>query len=156
VQGWDYAWTDLAGNPITQLVVGPLASPMVMTSQSNLRLVGSGLPTCTRMQDTLHLTATLVSTPTVVAVSAPLVEVMPDPTLCDVVDVGIVQTATTTALNAGQWVTFALTVTNYMTVPVSAVVTDTLSPAAIKDQPARGCTQRDDDHGPCEYRLETR
>jgi len=126
-RGWNYSWTDLAGEPISQLEVGPLVSPLYMTYQPNLRLEGSGLPTCTRLQDTLHLTATLVSSPTVAATTTTLVQVMPDPSVCNLADVGIVMTTSTVALNAGEWVTYALTVTNYMTMPVNTVVTDTFS-----------------------------
>jgi uncharacterized repeat protein (TIGR01451 family) len=114
-----------------------------MTYQPNLRLEGSGLPTCTRMQDTLHLTATLVITPSVVATTTTMVQVLPDPQACSVADVGISQSASAVALNAGEWVTFTLTITNFETVPINVMVTDTLSSATAigaVSLPA-GCTR---------------
>jgi hypothetical protein len=128
-QGWMYTWQDLDGTPITQLEVAPLADPLYATYGSNLRLVGSGLPTCARIQDTVHLTATLVSTPTIVATTSTIVQVLPDPNTCLVADVGVTQAASAADLEAGSWVTFTLTVTNYESAPVSVAVTDSLSSA---------------------------
>jgi uncharacterized repeat protein (TIGR01451 family) len=129
-QGWTYTWEDLDRNPITQLQVGPLVDPLWETYSPNLLLEGSGLPTCTRLQDSVHLTATLVNTPTVIAATTAIVQVLPDPNACNVADVGITQSASAAALNAGEWVTFTLTVTNFESAPVSVMVTDTLSSAS--------------------------
>jgi uncharacterized repeat protein (TIGR01451 family) len=129
-QGWAYHWENLTGNTITQLVVGPLVNPLWDTYEANLRLVGSGLPTCTRTQDRIQLSASLVSTPAIQADLTTFVQTLPDPAVCDVADVGITQTASQTAIAAGEWVTFTLTLTNYESTPVSVTVTDTLSSAA--------------------------
>ncbi len=129
-QGWNYTWKDLSGNPITQLTVGPIGNDLWASYDDNLQIVASGLPTCTHIQDTIYLTATMVTTPSIQAHAWTLVDVLPDPAGCPVVDLGIGQIASTSEISAGNWVTFTLTVTNFETLDQDAIVTQTLSPAS--------------------------
>jgi uncharacterized repeat protein (TIGR01451 family) len=125
-QGWDYHWEDLTGATITQLVVSPLGNTYV----SNLHLVGSGLPTCTRTQDKIQLSASLVSDPSVQADLTTFVQTLPDPAVCAVADVGITQIGSANTIAAGESVTFTLTLTNYENNTLDVIVTDTLSSEA--------------------------
>ena len=128
-QGWTYQFTDLSGTPLTQIEVGALKTPVWENFAANLRVVGSGLPTCTRQIDTIHLTATMVSNPSIQATADTQVQVLPDPATCQVADVGVTQASSGAEVQAGQAVTFTLTVTNYESSALDVVVTDTLSPA---------------------------
>ena len=64
--GWSYAWQDAQGTPISQIAVGP-HEPNNMHPAPNLRIVGSGVPTCTQAIDVLSLHAAGVVTPSLQA-----------------------------------------------------------------------------------------
>ena len=129
-QGWSYSWTDAEGAPISQISVSAPPVPYYNWPPPNLRIKGDSLPTCSRLQDIIHLTATHVTIPTVQAKTSTTIQLLPDPGVCQVADVGISQIASSTVISAGQHVTFTLTVSNYENVAGTAIVTDTLEPAA--------------------------
>jgi len=147
-QGWQYSWADLEGHPITSIEVGPIEGNIWSDSpffDNNLRVIATGLPTCVQTRDTIHLTATMVTTPTIQAFGSTIIDVLPDPDLCTVIDLGIGQIASTTEISAGNWVTFTLTITNFEATTQGAVITQTIAPAtAIADDllPA-DCTRSD-------------
>jgi hypothetical protein len=131
-QGWDYEWYDITGaTKITQIAVGTgVGQP------PNLRLKGSGLPTCTLALDNIRLTATNPDFPEAVAITR--VQVVPDPAMCsNTYDLAIAKSTDTVTsgqvITSGNWITYTLTITNYESIPVNAVVTDTLSPASAVD-----------------------
>lgn len=129
-KGWSYEWRDPNGVPITQIEVGPQSTPW---GNKNVGVVGT-VPTCTLAVDTIHITATSVITPSFQAIATSLVNVVPDPEICPVADVGIAKVVSSRVITAGQSVTFTLTISNHEQTAVDAVVTDTLSPAwAIGD-----------------------
>ncbi len=144
-QGWEYEWADLEGTPISQISVGPMGDNIHADGpffEDNLQVIASGLPTCTNARDTIYLTATMVTTPSIQAIGSTVIEVLPDPALCIVADLGIDQIASTSQITAGNWVTFTFAITNFETTAQSIVVTQTLTPgSAVEDVsvPA-GCT----------------
>ncbi len=144
-QGWQYSWADLAGNPITQTIVGPMGNDLWGGSfyEDNLQVVVSDLPTCVHRSDTIYLTATMVTTPTIQATAHTVIDVLPDPNLCTVIDLGIDQIASTAEISAGNWVTFTFTITNFEITAQNAVITQTITPAsAIGDASLPvGCTR---------------
>lgn len=111
-----------------------ISDPVYEYEGVHLRVVGSGLPTCVRLLDTITLTATHVVSPTAQAVNTTQVQLLPDRDTCSVVDVGVSQVASHPAIAAGGRVTFTVIITNYETVAATAVVTDTLTPpSALAD-----------------------
>ncbi|RLC86129.1 MAG: hypothetical protein DRI79_10450 [Chloroflexi bacterium] len=124
-QGWTYSWHDPDGNPISQMTVGPN-----VIWDENIKVVGTGLPTCAVIQDTVHLTATSTTSPSLQATTVSYVQVVPDPDQCETADLGLAKVSSTDVISAGQWVTFTLTITNYENVAVSAILTDTIHPAS--------------------------
>jgi hypothetical protein len=128
-QGWSYSWADAGGASISQISVPAPPVPYYNWPPPNLRVKAEGLPTCSRLRDTIHLTATHVTTPTVQAKTSTIIQLLPDPGVCPVADVGISQIGSTAVISAGQHVTFTLTVANYEDHAVTAIVTDTLEPA---------------------------
>jgi hypothetical protein len=131
-QGWDYAWYDITGaTEITQVTIGT-----GVRQPHNLRLKGSGLPTCTLALDSVQLTATNPDFPDAVATTR--VQVVPDPATCsNIYDLAIAKSTDTVTsgqvITSGNWITYTLVITNYESIPVNAVVTDTLSPASAVD-----------------------
>jgi len=132
-KGWSYQWRDLNGQPITQLTVE--GTPSGASSwAANVKIVGTIPTTCTLALDTIHITATSVTSPTLRAVNASIVQAMPDPARCPLVDLGISKISSSSTITGGQAVTFTLTITNYGDRPTDVVVTDTLDPGwAIAD-----------------------
>lgn len=129
--GWSYHWEDMSGNPITQLEIGPIGDPFYLYLDiPTVQLVGEGLPTCVRRLDPVQISASLAMTPTITAETSISVQSLPDPALCNVADVGILQIASDNSLTAGEVVTFTWTITNFESAPVSVVVTATLSSAS--------------------------
>ena len=106
--------------PITQIEVGPQSTPW---GNKNVGVVGT-VPTCTLAVDTIHITATSVITPSFQAIATSLVNVVPDPEICPVADVGIAKVVSSRVITAGQSVTFTLTISNHEQTAVDAVVTD--------------------------------
>jgi uncharacterized repeat protein (TIGR01451 family) len=92
-------------------------------------VVGSGIPTCTRLGDTITISATSILSPTIRAVAQTQVQPEPDPATCPTADVAIGQAASDDSIASGETVTFTLTVTNVEAAPVTVIVTDTLTPA---------------------------
>jgi len=141
-RGWSYQWRNLSGQPITQLVVD--RTPTGEEGwKSNVKIVGTMPSTCTLALDTIHITATSVTSPSLRAVNVSHVQVVPDPRRCLLVDLGISKTSDRSTITSGEVVTFTLTITNYGESPADVVVTDTLDPGwAIADAtlPA-GCTR---------------
>jgi len=124
-RGWTYSWRDLDGNPISQMTVGP-----DVFWDNNVKVIGTDLPTCALIQDTVHLTATSTTSPSLQATTVSYVRVVPNPNECTTADLGLAKASSTDVISAGQWITFTLTITNYEDVAVSATLTDTLSPAS--------------------------
>jgi uncharacterized repeat protein (TIGR01451 family) len=154
--GFAYEWRNMANQPIGQITLPPAT---VSWGPLNLQARTAGLPTCARLLDTVHITATHVTTPSLQATNWVQVQLAPDPARCPLADIGVRKIASATEVNAGDWLTYTLTITNYENRIVSAVVTDTLEPAyalaearlpagcelrggaircAVNDLPARG------------------
>jgi len=123
-RGWSYTWQDPDGSPISQIEVPP---DNFYNHDPFMNVLGTGLPTCTRTSDTIHLTATSITTPSLQAKTTTIIRVLPDPAVCPIADVGIVQVASTEVISAGNWVTYTLTISNFEASPVDVVVTSTLS-----------------------------
>jgi hypothetical protein len=142
-RGWTYSWAAMNGSPISRLTVNPLPVPIWQHGPPNVQVIGTGLPPCAHLLDTIAITATSVTTPSVQAATVTQVQVYPDPARCPVADVGIAQIASSNVITAGQRVTFTLTITNYETVAITARVTETLSPAQAVQGAAlpAGCTR---------------
>ncbi len=121
-RGWSYAWRDLDDDPITQMQIEPNTEAWT----TNIKVIGT-VPTNALGFDTIHLTATCATDPSLYAVATSHVGRYPDPNEFVVADLGISKVASTEVISAGQSVDFTLTITNYEEVAVSAVVTDTLS-----------------------------
>jgi len=129
-RGWTYVWHNRSGEVIDRIsVLAPLTYTYGVLPPPNLFIAGADLPTCVSAQDTIYITATHVTTPTLKATTSIMIFTAPDETRCTVVDLGIRQTAGAAAINAGQLVTFTNTITNYADRGVTALVTDTLEPA---------------------------
>ncbi len=142
-RGWEYHWSDTDGKAITEIEVGPMLTFDDLHRHANVHLVGSNLPTCQRILDQVQISANLVVTPSIQTSRQVSVQVMPDPDLCTLADVGIHQIASSTAISAGQSITFTWTITNFESAPVNVVVTGTLSSAAAvgKATLPGGCAQ---------------
>jgi len=123
-KGWTYAWCDLDDNPITQMEVPADSEPWTV----NLRVLGT-IPPNAQGFDTIHLTATCVSDPSLKAQATSYIGGFPDPSQGNAADVGITKEASAQTIEAGESVRFTLTVTNYENEPVHVVITDTLSPS---------------------------
>ncbi len=126
--GWTYDWYDTSGNPITQIEIAPSTSTWGETRNVVVR---GTVPMNAQEFDTIHLTATSASDPSLQAEATSIVGVFPDPEQNTVADVGITKTADAQTIAAGESVEYTLTITNYEESPVHVVVTDTLSPAWI-------------------------
>ena len=127
-KGWMYDWYDTSGNPITQLEVVPSTS--TWDEPQNVVVRGT-VPTNTQEFDTIHLTATCASDPSLQAEATSIVGAFPDPTQNTVADVGITKTANAQTIAAGESVEYTLTVSNYEESPIHVIITDTLTPAWI-------------------------
>jgi hypothetical protein len=123
-RGWVYGWYDLADNPLTDINVPP--DPC----ETNLQVISTGMPTCTVAYDTIHLTATSVTSPVLVATAVSHIHVTPDLNECPVADVGVAKVGSTDAISSGQSVSFTLTVSSHVGAPIGALLTDTLAPAS--------------------------
>ena len=121
-RGWSYGWHDLDDDPITQMQIEPNTDAWT----ANIKIIGT-VPTNALGFDTIHLTATCATDPSLYAVATSHVGRYPDPNEFQVADLGISKVASTEVISAGQSVDFTLTITNYEEGAVSAVVTDTLS-----------------------------
>jgi hypothetical protein len=137
-QGWIYGWFDAADNPLTEITVTP-----GLCEGADLKVKSIDIPTCTVVLDTIHLTATSVTSPVIQATAVSYVHVSPDLDKCPVSDLGVTKIGSPGAISAGGSVNFTLTISNYTDAPIGAVLTDTLSPvSAIEDAtlPA-GCSR---------------
>lgn len=125
-QGWSYSWTDTADSPLSQIDVAPFGD---FSGPPNLRVHVTGLPACAQIVDTVYLTATHVTTPTIQAFKSFLYQSLPNPDECTMADVGVVQVSSARAITGGNAITFTQTVSNHTGAVVSAFVTQTLSSA---------------------------
>ena len=128
-KGWTYSWFDVGGSPITQLTVSPSGGPL--DDEVNTLVKGNVTSSMQHVYDTIHLTATCASDPSLQAVATSIVGVFPNPSQHDIADVGITKQASAQTIAAGESVDFTVTVTNYEDTAVTAVFTDTLSPSWI-------------------------
>ena len=143
-QGWNYTWANARATPIAQIEVPVSPVPIWNPQPANLLLIGQGLPICAQIQDTIHVTATHVTTGTLRATTFVTALLAPNPSQCTILDLGVRQTASVPTVNGGQVVTFTTTISNYESSAVNAIVTHTLEPlaaiGALRLPP--GCEQR--------------
>lgn len=125
-RGLTYHWADPQGNPITHISVGPYA-PLPVTDP-NLRVIGTGLPTCTQEIDVLQLVATNTVTPSLQATAEGYVQILPDPATCPVVDVAAFHAQEQALISDGDRITYTLTISNLMNTVQSGVLVQTISP----------------------------
>lgn len=133
LRGWNYQWRDLNDQPITQVQVVPRPRSIYEYRLTQVRVFGSGLPICAAQQDTIWLTATMASMPSVQARLTTQVDVIPQSTDCTLADWGVSMEAACSPstthcsqLNPGGWVTYTLAITNFDEVARSGAVTNTL------------------------------
>lgn len=127
--GWTYAWQDAQGTPISQIAVGP-HDPSNMSPAPNLRIVGSGIPTCTQAIDVLSLHAVGVLTPSLQAQAEAYVNVLPDTANCPTADVAARHIQATTVISGGTGITYTLTISNLTNNTVNGLIQQTLTPAS--------------------------
>lgn len=127
--GWSYQWRNMSGQPITQITIDTTLPPPAGWD-SNLRIVGTIPITCQVALDTIHITATSLTSSTLQATNVSLIQALPDPTRCTTADLGLSKVVSRSVITAGQTVTFTLTVTNYETTTQNGILTDILSPAS--------------------------
>jgi uncharacterized repeat protein (TIGR01451 family) len=139
-KGWSYAWYDLDDHPISQV-----DASSGNTIDANVKVVGTGIPTCISAMDTIHIMATSVTTPSLRAVAVSKVSVRPDPEMCATTNLGIDLSVEGAAgggvIYAGEPVTYTLTITNHgPAAPVAAALVDTWTPVtAVVGVHAPGC-----------------
>jgi hypothetical protein len=135
-KGWFYGWYDLENKPIHRL-----DAPAANIADENVKIVGTGIPTCTRAMDTIHITATSVTTPSIRAVATGKVTVSPHPEICTSADLVVDKVARRSFINAGEAITYTVSITNHgFTAPVTATLVDTWMPvAAVVGVDAPGC-----------------
>lgn len=127
--GWSYAWQDAQGTPISQIAVGP-HDPSNPSPVPNLRIVGSGVPTCTQAIDVLSLRAAGVVTPSLQAHAEAYVNVLPDSANCPTADVAARHIQATSVISGGTGITYTLTISNLTNSQVNGLIQQTLTPAA--------------------------
>lgn len=127
--GWSYAWQNAQGAPISQIAVGP-HDPSNPSPTPNLRIVGSGVPTCTQAVDVLSLRAAGVVTPSLQANAEVYVNVLPDPASCPTADVAARHLQATSVISGGTGITYTLTISNLTNNPVDGLIQQTLTPAS--------------------------
>ena len=140
--GFAYAWRDAANQPVTQITLPPAS---FVFGPTNLRVRATGLPTCAHQLDTVHISATHVTTPSLQTTNWFMVQLIPDPARCPVADIGVRKSAGATTVDAGAWLTYTLTITNYENRVVSAVISDTWQPAyaVAETRLPAGCERQD-------------
>jgi hypothetical protein len=127
--GWSYAWQNAQGVPITQIAVGP-HDPSNPSPAPNLRIVGSGVPTCTQAIDVLSLRAAGVVTPSLQANAEAYVNVLPDAASCPTADVAARHIQATSVISGGTGITYTLTISNLTNSQVDGLIQQTLTPAS--------------------------
>ena len=138
--GWTYNWADSQGAAITQIAV-PRRTQYASPPPQNLRVTATGLPTCTQVVDVLTLRAMNTVTSSLQAQTSASVVVLPDPANCPVADVAAHHVQATAVISGGDRLTYTLTISNLTNADVPGVITQTLSPGAVRgaDLPG-GCT----------------
>ena len=128
-RGWTYGWYDLESNPITQMEIAPGTDPWT----DNIKVVGT-VPEGALGFDRIHLKATSATDPSLQAEAVSHVAAYPDEAKYTIADVEIRKAASAQLIDAGDSVTYTLTISNHEHVAVGVVLTDTLTPQmAVRD-----------------------
>ncbi len=142
VRGWTYQWADLQGAPISQIAIpGPFQPYYIQPTEPDMKLMASGVPTCTQAIDVVTLQATDTVTQSLQAEAQAYVQVLPDPANCPIADVATIHSQQTAAVVGGDRITYTLTISNLMGTAISGIIEQTISPASAvrgADLPA-GC-----------------